>query len=66
MRFLRNAYESYTKMLEVQTPAWTIDDALIDMRESFDSFASQCDVCMRWTKTYHERTNIRINLVSTT
>jgi hypothetical protein len=63
LEFLHDAYVSYKKKVEVQTQPWMVDDK-VDMCESFNYLRSQSDICMRWTRTYHERTNIRINLVS--
>jgi hypothetical protein len=61
--FLHNAYILYKKKVEARTHPWVIGDN-VNMCESFDYLKSQTDICMRWTRTYHERTNIRINLVS--
>jgi hypothetical protein len=63
LAFLNDAYLSYKKRIEGQSHSWKLDES-VNMCESFDFLKSQCDICMRWTRTYHERTNIRINLVS--
>jgi len=31
--------------------------------DTLDVLRSQCDICLRWTQVYRERTDIRINLV---
>jgi hypothetical protein len=33
--------------------------------DTLDVLRSQCDICLRWTQVYRERTDIRINLVRT-
>jgi hypothetical protein len=63
LAFLNDAYASYKETLGAQTKPWSLDKT-VDMCESFDMMLSQCDTCVRWTRTYFERTNIRINLVS--
>ncbi|CAO2647801.1 Nn.00g087230.m01.CDS01 [Neocucurbitaria sp. VM-36] len=60
--FLRESYVKYKEILAAQSPSWDIDKA-VDMCESFEMLISQCDTCIRWTKVYHERTNLRINLL---
>lgn len=65
LKFLRSTYDIYMETLESQNPVWIVDST-VDIRESFDLFSSQCDVFVRWARTYHERTNLRINLVSMT
>jgi len=62
LRFLNEAYICYTKTVGAQSKAWSLD-MTVDMGESFEMLMSQCDTCVRWTRQYHERTNIRINLV---
>ncbi|KAF2828409.1 hypothetical protein CC86DRAFT_465246 [Ophiobolus disseminans] len=62
LKFLSEAYISYTKAVSAQKPAWNHDKA-VNMYESFGTLISQCDICMRWTRQYHERTNLRINLL---
>ncbi|KAF2028023.1 hypothetical protein EK21DRAFT_114227 [Setomelanomma holmii] len=60
--FLRDAYVLFKEMIGKQAQMWPVDKK-IDMGESFDMLKSQIDICMRWTRQYHERTNIRINLL---
>ena len=36
----------------------------VDAGESFETLESQCDICVRWTQVYHDRTQTRIGLVS--
>ncbi|KAH4817025.1 hypothetical protein HBI55_040160 [Parastagonospora nodorum] len=62
LKFLRSTYDIYMKTLESQSPVWAVDTT-VDICESFDLFSSQCDVFVRWARTYHERTNLRINLL---
>jgi hypothetical protein len=39
-------------------------DRRVDAGESFEALISQCDICVRWTQVYHDRTQIRVDLVS--
>ncbi|KAF1932880.1 uncharacterized protein M421DRAFT_1459 [Didymella exigua CBS 183.55] len=41
---------------------WLCDRG-VDAGESFEALISQCDICVRWTQVYHDRTNIRIQLL---
>jgi hypothetical protein len=63
--FLRDLYSTYMKTLRTQRPKWAVDES-VDMSESFNMLISQCEISMRWARQYHERTNIRIGLVSNT
>jgi hypothetical protein len=60
--FLRESYVIYKEALGPSASSWGFDK--VDMRESFDMLISQCDTCIRWTNVYHDRTSLRINLVS--
>lgn len=60
--FLHGACEKYMTTLKDQTEGWPADFN-VDMCDSFTVLKSQCDVLKRWTQAYHDRTNIRINLV---
>lgn len=64
LAFLSRTYEKYMTRLGEQKNAWDVDRSH-DMRETFEVLKSQCDNHYRWTQVYKERTNIRINLVST-
>jgi hypothetical protein len=60
---LRFLHETYTKVREKRGRHWPIDRK-VDPGEAFEVLISQCDICVRWTQVYHDRTQTRINLVS--
>lgn len=59
LKFLQ---KTYIEIKEKRDQDW-VCDRRIDAGEKFDVLISQCDICVRWTQVYHDRTNIRINLV---
>lgn len=60
---LRFLHETYTKIRQKRGHDWPIDRK-VDPGEAFEVLVSQCDICVRWTQVYHDRTQTRINLVS--
>jgi hypothetical protein len=61
---LRFLHETYIRISKKRGKDWNYDSA-IDAGESFEVLISQCDICVRWTQVYHDRTQTRINMVST-
>lgn len=60
LRFLHAAHD---QIKEKRGLDWT-SDPTDDAGESFEVLISQCDICVRWTQVYHDRTQTRINMVS--
>ena len=56
---------TYIKITEKRSKDW-IYDQTADAGEPLEVLISQCDICVRWTQVYHDRTQTRINLVSDT
>jgi hypothetical protein len=61
---LKFLHDTYIKIKEKRGQNWIIDKT-VDASEALQALASQCDICVRWTQVYHDRTQTRINLVST-
>lgn len=61
--FLHESYVTFREVLGAQSTPWPLDKT-VNMCESFDMLRSQCDTCIRWTSIYHDRTKLRIDLVS--
>ena len=61
LRFLRDSYTKWREAAGSPGALWVFDQ--VDTGESFDMLISQCDTCIRWTRGYYDRTNLRINLV---
>ncbi|KAJ4346094.1 hypothetical protein N0V95_005710 [Ascochyta clinopodiicola] len=55
-------HETYVKVAEKRGQDWP-SDCKADAGESFKVLISQCDICVRWTQAYHDRTQTRINLL---
>lgn len=55
-------HETHIKLREKRGRHWQIDRK-VDPGEAFEVLISQCDICVRWTQCYHDRTQTRINLV---
>ncbi|KAF9697213.1 hypothetical protein EKO04_004933 [Ascochyta lentis] len=55
-------HETCIKIAGKRGKDW-IWDRTADAGESFDVLISQCDICVRWTQVYHDRTQTRINLL---
>ena len=60
---LRFLHETYIKIREKRGRHWP-NDFKVDPGEAFEVLKSQCDICVRWTQVYHDRTQTCINLVS--
>jgi hypothetical protein len=60
---LRFLHETYMKIRQKRGHHWPIDRK-VNPEEAFEVLISQCDICVRWTQVYHDRTQTRINLVS--
>jgi hypothetical protein len=60
LQFLQKTYN----LIKGKRGMGWIYDYGVDAGESFEALISQCDICVRWTQVYHDRTNIRIQLVS--
>lgn len=54
--------DTHVKVSKLGASKWSTDRTA-DAGDSFDALISQCDICMRWTQVYHDRTNTRIQLV---
>ncbi|KAH6616704.1 hypothetical protein C7974DRAFT_416821 [Boeremia exigua] len=59
LKFLQNTYR---KFKERRGRDWVFDRRA-DAEESFEVLISQCDVCVRWTQVYLDRTQLRINML---
>jgi hypothetical protein len=60
---LRFLHDTYNKISQKRGRDWVFDRKA-DAAESFEVLISQCDICVRWTQVYHDRTQTRINMVS--
>ncbi|KZM26397.1 hypothetical protein ST47_g2476 [Ascochyta rabiei] len=59
---LRFLHETYVQVTEKRGKEWP-SDLTTAAGESFEALISQCDICVRWTQAYHDRTQTRINLL---
>jgi 4-hydroxy-L-threonine phosphate dehydrogenase PdxA len=60
---MRDSHLKYEHALESQMDTWAIGKTG-NVPDTLDVLRSQCDISLRWTQVYCERTDIRINLVS--
>jgi hypothetical protein len=61
--FLRDGYPKLEEALQKGTKSWSATRTA-NVENVFDVLRSQCDICVRWSQTYRERTEIHINRVS--
>lgn len=62
---LKFLHDTYNKVKESKNSK-DIMDRTVDAGESFEALESQCDICVRWTQVYLDRTHARIGLVRLT
>ncbi|KAJ8107400.1 hypothetical protein OPT61_g8894 [Boeremia exigua] len=59
LKFLQNTSKTFK---EKRGQDWTFNQTA-DAEETFEVLISQCGVCVRWAQSYHDRTQVRINML---